>query len=142
MAKLFSYEQTEFSSAVVEQIDAWLKQNGKPWDKFTQADLMSFIEDASLDADEYFMPAHQYRDYVSYQQPIFIQPTRQLAVYWAPGSNEGYYVTVVRIYTKPRNPIQSDIIHQQQLSGKFWTWQRAQFATNVLQYLINRIGYM
>lgn len=131
---LFNHTVTEFDSAAQKRVDAWIEASGKDWSSFMLADLERFIEDASLGSDEYFGTAIEK---IPDSTKLFKQPNRQIAFYWSVGSNEGYYVSAVRFYEKVDGNL-TEIVSQNFLTGKFWDWKRAQFAVNVLQYLVNK----
>jgi len=96
-----------------------------------------FCDNTNHEADEYLSPMQwqgETRIELSAWRnlPIYGENVRWVACYWVVGGSEGYYVHVDQIVGDERGAVH-------RLSGKFWTWQRAQECANCAQRLVN--GY-
>ena len=98
--------------------------------QMTWEDAEAFVKAADLDKDEYFhiSTARMTNEDVLRNTVIWNEKgIRNVAVWWAPGTNEGYYVHVERLLTKGR-----EVDHELAMLGKFWSAARAAFATELL----------
>jgi hypothetical protein len=100
--------------------------------QMTWADAEQFVKAAGLDRDEYFhistassatIGTAELRKTVIWDE----KGMRNVAVWWAPGANEGYYVHVDRQLVKGR-----DVTYELAMLGKFWSPIRAAFAAELL----------
>ena len=98
--------------------------------KMTWDDAEEFVKAAGLDKDEYF---HISRSRTAEEEALRKtvvwdeKGIRNVAVWWAPGANEGYYVHVSRELIKGR-----DVSYEPAMLGKFWSAARAAFASELL----------
>lgn len=98
--------------------------------QMTWDDVVSFIKAAGLDKDEYFsISLAQPNNEEAFRKTVIWDEKgiRNLAVWWAPGANEGYYVHVDRLLMKGRQ-----VDHELAMLGKFWSPARAAFAADLL----------
>lgn len=100
--------------------------------QMTWGDAEDFAKAAGLDRDEYFhlqtsgratVGTAELRRTVIWDE----EGIRDVAVWWAPGANEGYYVHVERLLSKGR-----EVVRESAMLGKFWSPIRAAFASNLL----------
>jgi len=98
--------------------------------RMTWDDAEEFVKAAGLDKDEYF---HISRSRTAEEEALRKtvvwdeKGIRNVAVWWAPGANEGYYVHVDRQLVKGR-----ETVHELAMLGKFWSAARAAIAAEVL----------
>jgi hypothetical protein len=98
--------------------------------KMTWNDAEEFVKAAGLDKDEYFhiSTARITNEEVLRNTVIWDEKgIRNVAVWWAPGANEGYYVHVDRELKRER-----EVVHELAMLGKFWSPARASFAAELL----------
>jgi len=99
--------------------------------EMTWDDVVEFIKAAGLDQDEYFHISTSSGDVgdEALRKTVIWDENglRNVAIWWAPGANEGYYVHVDRQLLKGR-----DFVYKLALLGKFWSPIRAAFASQIL----------
>lgn len=93
----------------------------------TWHDALEFVKAAGLDLDEYFHMSPGI-DKETRKSVWDEKGVRNIAVWWAPGGSEGYYVHV------DRQLIQIGEVsrHEPAMLGKFWSPARAAFASEIM----------
>lgn len=99
--------------------------------EMTWDDAEDFVKVAGLDKDEYFHITNSREDIVDEALRKMViwdeKGIRNIAIWWAPGANEGYYVHVDRVVIIEGKPV-----YKIAMLGKFWTPVRAAFASDIL----------
>jgi hypothetical protein len=103
--------------------------------KMTWDDVEKFVKAAGLDKDEYF---HLYTSGGIGHREEALRKTvvwdekgiRNVAVWWTPGANEGYYLQVDRRLFSESG--RGGVDHHVAMLGKFWSPARAAFASDLL----------
>jgi hypothetical protein len=105
------------------------RQADKP---HTWRTVLDLIQEMGFDQDEYFHLFPTKRNMID--QPIW-NNQKWISVFWVVGGSEGYYVHIANIWSE----ITSDHMDHTDLIilGKFWDRERAEQATQALQYFIN-----
>lgn len=81
--------------------------------EMTWGDLDKFVREQKLDQDEYFLLGST----TNHEAAIWGPDTRNIAVWLAPGQNEGYYLHVEEVVKyKERQPV-----HVGRAGGKYWS---------------------
>lgn len=99
--------------------------------RMTWDDALDFVIAAGLDRDEYFRfstlgsaDSERLRKTIIWDE----KGLRYIAVWWAPGSSEGYYVHVDREFSRAAEGHR----YERAMVGKFWSPARAAFASEIL----------
>ncbi len=136
------FELVDYAERLEEQVIKLQQRLEPPQPRkpvVTWLNLLNEMKERGFDEDEYY--SFLKYDTRLLDQEIWSDDVNEVLCYWRPGSNEGYYASVEAVIRDKSK--ESGVRYENVMLGKFWDAERAEAATRVAAWLVNkRSSYM